>query len=458
MTTATRRAAIYTRISLDRTGEGLGVERQEEDAKAIVAERGWTLAGVWSDNSISASDSRKVRPGYDALVKAYDAGAFDALVCYDLDRLTRQPRQLEDWVDAAEAHGLALVTTNGECDLTTDAGRLFARIKAAVARAEVERKSARQRRAEAQRAASGKAPVKGHRLTGYAHGGAVIPEEADVVRRVFARFLAGGSIKGIARSLTEGGVPTRSGRDWHAATVRTILTNPRYAGRVVYDGKVLDGVVGQWEPIVDAATFDLARAKLTDPARLTARKGTHRAHLGSGLYLCDECGQAMNATGGETGAYRCAVAGHVSRSRGPVDRFVRDVVAERLRQADASELLAPAESDVAPLVAEAERLRARMAVVDEEYLSDEIDGRLHRTKTERLRAQLSEVERDLGSRRTGSALGEILGQANPAAAFLSADLMAQRSIVDALAEIRLRRGIRGRNLFDPATVVIDWRT
>ncbi|MFZ2509680.1 MAG: recombinase family protein, partial [Gordonia sp. (in: high G+C Gram-positive bacteria)] len=128
-----RRAAIYTRISLDASGDGLGVTRQEEDARAIVSSRGWEVAGVWSDNSISASDARKVRPGYDALVRAWEAGAFDALVVWDLDRLTRQPRQLEDWIDRAEGRGLAIVTSNGEADLTTDAGRLFARIKAAVA-------------------------------------------------------------------------------------------------------------------------------------------------------------------------------------------------------------------------------------------------------------------------------------------------------------------------------------
>jgi hypothetical protein len=79
------------------------------------------------DNSISASDARRNRPGYDALVRDYQSRLFDALVGYDLDRLTRQPRQLEEWIDAAESRGLAPLTANGEADLTTDARRLFAR-------------------------------------------------------------------------------------------------------------------------------------------------------------------------------------------------------------------------------------------------------------------------------------------------------------------------------------------
>ncbi|WP_250505076.1 recombinase family protein [Bowdeniella massiliensis] len=65
-------------------------------------------------------------------------------------------RQLEDWLDWAEERGLQLVTANGDADLGTDGGRMYARIKAAVARAEMERKSARQRRAHVQRASQGR--------------------------------------------------------------------------------------------------------------------------------------------------------------------------------------------------------------------------------------------------------------------------------------------------------------
>lgn len=116
------------------------------------------------------------------MVADFRAGRWDALVCWDLDRLTRQPRQLEDWIDLAEERGLRIVTANGEADLGTDAGRLFARVKAAVARSEVERKSARQSAAQAQRAAQGRAP-KGVRPLGYTVRGDVIEREADAERR-----------------------------------------------------------------------------------------------------------------------------------------------------------------------------------------------------------------------------------------------------------------------------------
>lgn len=91
------RAAVYLRISLDATGEGLAVERQEQDCVEIARRRGWKVVKTYTDNSISAYDKAKRRPAYDQMRDDYDRNEFDALVCWDLDRLTRQPRQLEDW-------------------------------------------------------------------------------------------------------------------------------------------------------------------------------------------------------------------------------------------------------------------------------------------------------------------------------------------------------------------------
>jgi site-specific DNA recombinase len=288
-----RRAVMYLRISLDQTGEGLAVARQRDECARIIKQRRWKLVGEYVDNSISASDTRKNRPGYDALLRAYDAGDFDALVCYDLDRLTRQPRQLEDWIDAAEGRGLALVTANGEADLSTDGGRIFARVKLAVARAEVDRKSRRQRDALSQRAKLGRPPL-GVRLTGYSVRGEIVPDEAEVIRRVFKMFHAGETLRSISRALTDEGVASRSGRPWNPSTIRTILVNPRYAGRAVYQGRPT-GELGNWEPLVSAEVFDLVQARLSDPRRVSNRVGTDCKHLGSGLYLCAVCDEPASS-------------------------------------------------------------------------------------------------------------------------------------------------------------------
>lgn len=456
-----RRAAIYVRISLDATGEELGVQRQEKDARGICAERGWEVVGVYRDNSVSASNRKVTRPGYDQLRSDYAAGLFDALVCYDLDRLTRQPRQLEDWIDAAEGHGLALVTTNGEADLTTDAGRLFARIKAAVARSEVERKSARHKAALRQHAQLGK-PPHGPAPYGYTTTGNVVPDEAAIVARIFKAFEAGGSLRSITAKLTADGVPTRRGRPWNARTVRDMLCNPRYAGYAVYQGEIAvddDGnrIRGRWDALVTPEVFDLVQVRLSDPKRRSNRFGTDRRYLGSSLFVCDACGGPIQT--GNGGKYLCP--GHLTREHKHVDRYVIDVIAERLGRKDFARLLAPPTEDMAPVVAESERLRKRLAVIDADYDRGDIDAKRWKAAKQRVQVELAEVDQKLAARRGGAALGSILSAPDPAAAFRDASLMAQRATIEALAVVRLRRAGRGRlphGLYiDPSTVDVDWR-
>lgn len=217
--TVTKRAAVYLRISLDRTGDEAAVDRQLEDCLAIIAQRGRTQAGEpYVDNSVSASKRDVRRPSYDRLVADYEAGAFDAIDCYDLDRLTRQPRQLEDWIDAAQESGLIIVTANGEADLSTDGGRMFARVKAAVARSEIERKGARHRRANEQRVGSGR-PHAGRRRYGYELDGETPrDDEAAIVRRCFEQIASGASLRSVVAGLIADHVPPGTGKGWGGAT------------------------------------------------------------------------------------------------------------------------------------------------------------------------------------------------------------------------------------------------
>lgn len=157
----------------------------------------------------SATDRTKNRPDYDRVVGDYNASLFFAIICYGLDCLTLQPRQLEGWINRAESNGLALVTANGDADLMADGGWIYARIKAAVTRAEMERKSARKSRAKRPRSEQGLAP-KGMRPLGYALDGSVMGAKAAIVREIFDGFTRLGvpeSLRSLARTLTERGVP-----------------------------------------------------------------------------------------------------------------------------------------------------------------------------------------------------------------------------------------------------------
>src|SRR5699024_6099382 len=148
-----RRAGIYARISKD-DGSALGVGRQVADCTAEAERRGWTVVDQYIDNNVSASKS-KPRPEYTRMIEDAERGRIDAVVVWDVDRLTRKPAELETFIDLADRHGLALASVGGEIDLANAHGRLPARIKGSVARHEAEQMGRRIARKAEQTARDG---------------------------------------------------------------------------------------------------------------------------------------------------------------------------------------------------------------------------------------------------------------------------------------------------------------
>jgi len=461
-----RKAAIYLRISLDQTGEGLAIERQRKECEAIALQRDWDIVDTYTDNSVSASKREVRRPEYERLVSDLHAGTFDAVICYDLDRLTRQPRQLEDWIDYAQDRDIALVTANGEADLSHDNGRMFARIKATVARAEVERKGARQKVALRQRAERGGVP-KGATLTGYDKDGNLIPDEAKVVQQVFDLFVAGETLKGIARTLNEAGIETRRGSRWDSSTLYGLLRNARYCGRSTYrvrergaDGKTryyreTAKAKGNWEAIVSENIFDLVQARLDDPSRKTNRTGTERKHLGSSLFICSVCGGKTRTNGNR---YWCPQGGHITRTQTPINELVTRLIEARLAQPDALEAFSQDTSgQLSETATEVQLLEARLESIENDYDEGVIDGRRYQLASEKIREQLAEAYAKKAALVGGNALAEVIRSDAPARAFTEASLGVKRAIIDALVTVTLLPGKQGVKGFDPDSVHIAWK-
>ncbi|MDQ4130371.1 MAG: recombinase family protein, partial [Actinomycetota bacterium] len=163
-----RAAAIYARISQDRLGEALGVERQVELCEKLSSDKGWPVAQVYTDNDVSAYSGKK-RLDYERMLKDLEAGLVDAVVCVDTDRLTRRPAELEAFIELADRLKVPLANVSGDTDLSTSDGRFKARIMGAVARQESEKKSERLRRQREQLAHKG-LPHPGRRSFGFEEG------------------------------------------------------------------------------------------------------------------------------------------------------------------------------------------------------------------------------------------------------------------------------------------------
>jgi DNA invertase Pin-like site-specific DNA recombinase len=446
------RAVLYLRQSLDRSGEALAVDRQRRDCKKLAKARGLRVVAEYVDNDVSAS-SRKPRPAYNRMLADVEAGAVDVVLCWHLDRLTRKLSDLEHLIELAERTGVKVMTYTGDVDLGTDSGRLVGRILASVARGEVERKSARQVAAARQRADRG---IPSRSAYGYtADGLAVVKSEAKVIKALYARVLAGESLVSITRWLNDTGVQGPRGGAWHRVSVRGVLMRPRYAGIATYRGQEVGP--GTWPPIVDEATLRAAQALLADPRRRLNKVGSARKYLGTGLYRCGQCEVPVRTTGATaTSVYWCGHKGCPTRTVRFTDEYVEQVLAERLRRPDVAGLLARDEADRAePLRAKAATLRLRLEQVTDDYAAGLLDGaQLHRA-SDRIRADLDDVEVELAAIGRATGLGPVLAAPDPAAAFLAAPLGVRRAVLDTLAVVRLRRGRPA--VFDHDTIDFDWK-
>lgn len=451
-----RRAAIYVRQSLDQTGDRLGVERQTKACLKKAAEFDWSVAGIYEDNGRSATTGR-ARPAYERLVRDLEAGTADAVVVWDLDRLHRRPIELEHFLDVADRHGVALASVGGEVDLATDNGRLFARIKGAVARSEVERKSARQKAANDQRAEAGRPPA-GRRAFGYSPDGTTVVEpEAAEVRKAVDTVLAGGSIRAVVADLRERGVTTTTGGRWQPTELRRLLGNPRYAAQRVHRGQII--TKGSWPAVVELDKWHALQGILADPAR--HRAGPPERYLLSGVARCAACGGRIYGAREPRGrTYLCESRRHVVRRAEPVDTMIKSLVLGRLLEPDARSLFARPDSrvEVQALRNAAAELRQLLDGLALAFAEGEIDREQLRTGTTRLRTRLDAVNEELADEAVTPVVADLLRSEDVHAAWEALDLDRQRAVIATLMTVSLHSPGRGARNFDPATVEINWKT
>lgn len=328
-------AAIYCRISDDQDGTGKGVARQQQDCLELADRLGWGVAGVYTDNDISAYRGKR-RPEYERMLADLDAGAVDGVIAWHPDRLHRQPRELEHFIAAVDAAGAPVSTvTAGDLDLSTAEGRLHARITGAVARHESEHKSERIRRKALELAQAGKVSGGGTRPFGFEADRRTVREnEADIIRAAAAEVLAGGTLWGICNRWNDQGVATVTGARWTPQVLRRMLTSGRIAGWREHKGDLV--AEAEWPAIISRADLERLRSLLLDPARQTNRRAS-RYLLTGGIARCGLCHAPLIARGrgGGTRGYTCATQhGGCGRVRVAAEPFEDYVTAEVLKALD----------------------------------------------------------------------------------------------------------------------------
>ncbi len=449
---------MYLRQSQDKANDELAVSRQRDDCLKLCKARSWEPV-EYVDNDTSASKGR--RPSYERMLQDIRDGRIQAVVAWDLDRLHRQPIELESFITLADEKRIALATVGGEADLSTDNGRLFARIKGAVARAEIERKSARQKRAALQRAEQGRAHSGGRRPFGYHDKITIHAAEAKLVRKAYAAALKGEALNSIAAQWNDAGITTTTGGLWRSSTVRQVLLNPRYAGLRSYRGEILKDVDGQaqWPAVVDEHTWEAVHNLITQPAR---RKNLTpgRKYLLTGIAVCGVCDTPLSSGNDGYPAYVCRSKGcfAVVRKQGPVDDLVVDLVLGYLSRPDAANLLIDqAREDIDALRRRERVLMDRLDALAVDYADEILDRRGYQVARERVESQLVEVTAEMHGGDRNRLLEGLVKAKNPRKVWDKKTLDNRRAIIQTLMRPKLLPAGKGRR-FTREQLVPGWVT
>ncbi len=301
------RCAIYTRKS---TEEGLEQEFNSLDAQReacaayILSQRheGWVgVPDIYDDGGYSGGNME--RPAIKMLLADIAAGKIDVIVVYKVDRLTRSLADFAKMVEVLDANGASFVSVTQSFNTTTSMGRLTLNVLLSFAQFEREVTGERIRDKIAASKAKGMwmggPPPLGYDVIDRKL--VVDEDEAETVRRIFARYINLGSASTLTAELDSEGVRSKqrtshTGRTYGGCplsrgAIYCILKNRLYVGQVTHKGNIYPG---QHEGIVDRETFDAAQ-RLMEEGRVEQGlgRGSRDPSLLAGL-LWDEHGRRMS--------------------------------------------------------------------------------------------------------------------------------------------------------------------
>ena len=395
------------------------------------------------------------------------AGRAGALLAEDLDRACRDPRDLEDLIDACTARGASARSLSGSLTLTnggTDSEITVARIMVSVKNAESRDKA--RRVADKRETLAGSSYGGGKRPYGFRadpdaekyHKSLIIVEsEADVLREAARSLLAGISLAAVTRDLRDRHVPTVTGVPWTAQTLKDVLIKPAIAGLTVYKGEGLRPA--PWPAIIERDEWE----RLCDlfDSRKTGASNAPR-WLVSCYATCWKCGGPTRVTGtAGRRAYTCTEHGHFRRNAEEVDKYIADTVVGWFSGPDAAEFLTPRVAtgvdDAGKLRAEARKLRERKAAQMRMHSLGTLDDEDLAAGMKVIKARLAEIDAALATNDAPDPAAKWRGN-DPAAVWASLPLPGKREIVQEIMTVKFLPAVRGGNKFDEATVGIEWKT
>lgn len=313
-----KNASIYIRVSTEhQVKEGYSVAAQKNNLIKFAKDNNFNIYDIYADEGISGKNIVD-RPEIKRLISDIEKGLIDAVLIYKFDRLTRNISDTEDFISLIQKYEVTIYTlSEGTVDVSTPQGRFVTRLKGAVAQLEREQTSERIKVAFAQKVKDGFSlcsvtPCYGYNKNKNEKIISINPEEAQIVKKIYQMYIDNYSFTKIAKVLNNTCVPTKMKgriltiRDsiskkaidtrivnsmWQSKTIKIILTNPTYIGKVRYGIGTSSyfETEGKHQAIINNEIWDAVQMKIKNIQKKFRTKTPRSDMYFCGTLLCGKC-------------------------------------------------------------------------------------------------------------------------------------------------------------------------
>lgn len=228
-----RRVAAYARVSGGKDAQLHSLSTQISYYNSYIGNRGdWVLAGIYADEALTGT--KEDRPEFQRLLSDCRSGKIDMVITKSLTRFARNTLTLLSSVRELKSLNIDVYFEKENIHTLSMDGELMLTLLASYAQEE-SRSASENVKWRIHKMFEKGIPAPGS-MFGYRWDNGtleVVPEEAEIVRQIFTDFLAGMGRDAIAKKLTQAGIPTKRGGLWSGNSIRNMLHNEKYAGRLL---------------------------------------------------------------------------------------------------------------------------------------------------------------------------------------------------------------------------------
>lgn len=232
------RVAAYCRVSTEEEEQQGSFETQMlYYTDKIGSTPEWEIAGIYADEGISGVHTKK-RDGFNRMIQDCKKKKIDLILTKSISRFARNTLDSIQYVRMLKSLGVTVIFEKENINTATMNSEMILTVLSAFAQAESESISQNVARGKRMGYRQGKFTFPYKNMLGYRKGTdgkpEIIPEQAEVIRMIFNRYLQGDSLQAIRRKLEADGAHTARGNTtWSSQSVQRILQNEKYCGDVL---------------------------------------------------------------------------------------------------------------------------------------------------------------------------------------------------------------------------------